>query len=194
MLLLKNIPERETIESFLKYSPETDVNAIEALITLLHVTSEVFSALDAHFARKNISQGRFHVLMYLARARGIAKEKVMIEHKGASAKTTAKLIRESSSVTPAEIADFLNVTRATITGLLDKLESDEFIVRVPCKKDRRKQNIFMTEKASDYLKDFIPEHFKRTGALMSKLTGKECKDLIRLLTKVKDSVPSVMEP
>jgi DNA-binding MarR family transcriptional regulator len=194
MLLVKNMPEREAIESFLKYSPETNVNAIEALINLIHVSSEVFSALDIHFARNDISQGRFHVLMLLARTRRQTESRIIAENKGATDKEILKMVEAGSSVTPAEIAEFLAVTRATITGLLDKLESDGLILRVASRKDRRKQNISMTGKSLLYMKNFLPEHFKRMSSLMSGLTTKECKELIRLLTKVKASVPTVREP
>jgi len=182
MLLIKNVPEREAIESFLKYSPESEPIAIEAMITMLHVTSEVFSALDTHFSQNNITQGRFHVLMLLARA----KEENEEARKN-------KLKNLPPPITPADIADMLNVTRATITGLLDKLEADKLILRKASKKDRRKQNISITEKASKYLKKFLPEHFKRVGSLMSKLSNKECSTLVKLLEKVKESIPTVTE-
>ena len=179
MLLVKKIPEKEAIESFISYFPDADPMAVLAMINLLHVSTEVFSALDVHFARNNISQGRFHVLMKLSKA----------EHDAC-----ARGEKTPPAITPAEIAEFVDVTRATITGLLDKLESDELITRVPSKKDRRKQNIYLTDKGRNYMKTFLPEHLRRVGYLMSNLTPEESKELIRLLSKVKDAVPLVREP
>ena len=169
MLLMKNIPKREIIEAFAKRMPGLDPSAVEACLVLLRTASDVLEALDMHFSRHGISQGRFAVLMTLSKAEG-------------------------KPLTPAQIAESIGVTRATITGLVDGLVKDGFTDRTPHESDRRKLNVKLTAKGEKFLKNMLPDHFRRIAGLMKAMKKKERYDLIELLTKVEEGITELREP
>ena len=79
--------------------PTFDADSLRVYLLLRRVISRADKSGDAHFARHGISQARFLVLINLYKTEG-------------------------HGLTPAALADVLNVTRATITGLIDTLERD----------------------------------------------------------------------
>ena len=150
---------------------------------LLKASDEVFAIHDRHLAENNISQGRFCVLMLLWRS---------VQPRA------AKLLGAEACVagprTPAELADAAGVTRATMTGLIDTLERDGFVKRDPDLDDRRMMSVRLTPKAEDFLRGFMPEHFKVTAALMASLTESERKTLVQLLAKISQQANALTFP
>ena len=61
-----------------------------------------------------------------------------------------------SPLPPNEIADRLIVSRATVTGLLDSLERQSCILRLPHPSDRRMILVEITEKGRREANDFRP--------------------------------------
>ncbi len=57
-------------------------------------------------------------------------------------------IMEEEGLLPSELADKTSQDRATITGLLDRLEKDGWIERKPDKRDRRSLRVYLTSHAS----------------------------------------------
>lgn len=168
MFLLKDVPKSEVIKAFARRMPDLDPSAAEACLTLLRTASDVMLAMDAHFTRHDISQGRFSILMTLTRSGG--------------------------NQTPAELADRLGCTRATVTGLLDGLERDGLVERHPSSDDRRRIDVVITTKGRAFLETMLPDHFRRVAGLMSALSEKERRSLIALLAKVDEGIPALRDP
>jgi DNA-binding MarR family transcriptional regulator len=84
-----------------------------------------------------------------------------------------------------EIADKLLVSRANVTGLLDKLEAKGLLERLPCE-DRRVNMIQLTAGGFGLLEKSFPEVTENSIQAMSCLTTDEQKTLVRLLEKLKD--------
>ncbi|MGB7375574.1 MAG: MarR family transcriptional regulator [Rivularia sp. (in: cyanobacteria)] len=139
--------------------PELDISSVEACLTFLDTSTEVQQAFDAHFARYNLSMGKFTLLIQLF----VASEK---------------------GLTPSQFAERANVTRATITGLLDGLEREDLVQRQPYPEDRRKLTIVLTDKGRELISKMLPDHFCRTTNMMSNLTATEKKTFIKLLGKL----------
>ena len=57
-------------------------------------------------------------------------------------------IMEEEGLLPSELAEKTSQDRATITGLLDRLEKDGWIERRPDQKDRRSLRVYLTPRAS----------------------------------------------
>jgi DNA-binding MarR family transcriptional regulator len=85
---------------------------------------------------------------------------------------------------PAELADAAGVTRATMTGLVDTLERDGLVRRMPDKEDRRMMSVVLTPKARQFLSDMLPGHFQLMAALTSTLSESERQTLVALLNKI----------
>ena len=80
---------------------------------------------------------------------------------------------DEEGITPAEIADALDITRATVTGLISALEKDGLVIRVNSQEDRRKVHVKATHKASDYIRLEWPQTSRDITVAMSRLTSAE---------------------
>jgi DNA-binding MarR family transcriptional regulator len=172
-LLLKDLPRYECLLEAAKEFPELDPSAAEAFLHLLRTGDEAFGVTERNLAEHNISQGRFCVLMLLWRSTQARAAKLW----GAGAGSAGPR-------TPAELAGAANVTRATMTGLVDTLERDGFVKRDPDPDDRRMMSVRLTARGERFLRQFLPGHFRITSAVMSPLTVAERKTLVRLLGKI----------
>jgi len=162
LLMLTDLPRYECLLKGAKRFPDLDPSALEVYLHLLRTGDEVFRATDAFLSSRNISQGRFTVLMLL-----------MNRHDDCGDRRT-----------PAELAEKAGVARATMTGLIDTLEKDGFVKREPDSQDRRMMSVNLTPKGEAFLHSFLPEHFRQTAALMSGLNETERRTLVQLLGKV----------
>jgi DNA-binding MarR family transcriptional regulator len=95
--------------------------------------------------------------------------------------------------TPAELAEHLAVTRATVTGLLDGLEEDGLVERSHRTDDRRSVSVTITKKGLGLIEKILPDHYARIAVLMKKLTRQEKKQLTVLLGKVREGVAEANE-
>jgi len=173
LLLLKNLPRYECLLEAAKDFPDLDPSAAEAFLHLLRAGDEAFGVTDRNLAAHNISHGRFCVLMLLWR----------------SAQTRAAKMWGGGDCspgprTPAELADAANVTRATMTGLVDTLERDGYVKREPDPDDRRMMSVRLTVRGEKFLHQFLPGHFKIASAVLSTLSEAERKTLVHLLGKI----------
>jgi DNA-binding MarR family transcriptional regulator len=96
------------------------------------------------------------------------------------------LRRRGDAVSPAELAEAADVTRATVTGLLDFLEADGLVARTPRKDDKRMIDVRITRKGKDLLDRTLPDHYVRIGSLMGDLTRAEKKTIIDLMAKLRE--------
>ena len=173
LLLLKDLPRYECLLESAKDFPDLDPSAAEAYLHLLRAGDDAFGVSQRNLDAHGISQGRFCVLMLLWRS----------VHLPATASPGAKPCGDGPR-TPAELAEGANVTRATMTGLIDTLERDSFVKREPDPVDRRMMSVRLTAKAERFLQDFLPGHFRTTAQIMTTLSESERKSLVRLLTKI----------
>ncbi len=161
-LTLKNLPRHDCLLEAACRLPGLDPTACGVFLYLLRTGDEAFRVMDDYFSGHGLSEGRFTVLMILMRR---AAE---------GAKTN----------TPAELAEVSGVTRATMTGLIDTLERDGLVTRLPDAHDRRMMNVQITPKGQGLLDTLLPEHFRRMAFLMADLTEAERSTLLTLLTKI----------
>ena len=174
-LMIKNLPRYECLLAAAKEFPDLDPWACAVYLHLLRAGDEVFEVAERNLNRHDISSGRFGVLMLLwggARSRNP-------EGNGDDDPCLAPGPR-----TPAKLADAAGVTRATMTGLVDTLERDGLVRRVPDKEDRRMMSVVLTPKARQFLSDMLPGHFQLMAALTSTLSESERQTLVALLNKV----------
>lgn len=172
-LLLKDLPRYECLLEAAKQFPDLEPSAVEAYLHLLLTGDDVFAVTERGLSDRNISHGRFGVLMLLW---------------GSTRPRNAELaVAEdcpSGPRTPAELADAAGVTRATMTGLIDTLERDGLVKREPDPDDRRMMSVLLTPKGEKFLHEFLPGHFKLISELMAPLSESERKTLVKLLVKI----------
>jgi DNA-binding MarR family transcriptional regulator len=165
ILLLKEVPKYECLLEHARHFPALDPSATEAFLHLLRTSTDIARVFDAVHASHNISQGRFMVLM-------------LLKHDPA---------RPAS---PADLAERSDVTRATMTGLIDTLERDGFVKREHAPGDRRMMQVRLTAKGGAFLDRILPGYFRRIAAVMSRLTEAQRKTLVSLMLTIHDAIPT----
>lgn len=90
------------------------------------------------------------------------------------------------SLSPCEIGEQLLVTRGTVTGLLDSLERQRFVRRLPHPEDRRMLLIELTEQGRCLLSRLLPEHYAGMDETLACLSPGEKAALVAVLGKIQD--------
>ncbi len=164
-LMLKEIPRYECLLEGARRYPELDPSAMEAFLHLLRTSSDLFDTFGRMLAGHAISKGRFVVLVLLNRD-------------------------PETPVSPADLADWANVTRATMTGLIDTLERDGLVRRENAPNDRRMMLVRITAKGRKFLEGILPEFFRGIAAVMGRLTTVDRKGLVGLMAKIQQNLPA----
>ena len=158
MLLPDLLKYQATWNSAHRYLGE-EANAALAYLLILRTGNDLETLFAPFFERHQLSQGRFSVLMRLLNAP---------EH----------------MLAPSQLADYLGVTRAAISKLLDGLEHSGLIERRLDPTDHRVWLITPTGAACTLLEEILPPHFQRIRHIMNVLTKEEQDQLITLLVKL----------
>ena len=87
-------------------------------------------------------------------------------------------------VNQRDVEKNLSLKNPTVTGILRRMEEKGFILSVPNATDKRKKNIYLTEKAYDIQRKMDADRRKLDKRLMIGLTKKEVEALSRGLEKV----------
>ena len=91
---------------------------------------------------------------------------------------------ESEEVSQREIEKALNLKNPTVTGILKRLDEKGFILIVPNARDKRKKNVYLTEKAYDIQKHMEADRRRIDKNLTLGMTKKEIESLEKLLNRV----------
>jgi DNA-binding MarR family transcriptional regulator len=150
---------------YIKRNPAADPSATELVINVLHTAELLGRQLDRALRPYGLTRGSHNVLQILGGA--------------------------PEPLTPTQVSARLTVTSATVTGLLDTLESRGFARRRPHPADRRSILVEITEDGRQLLDDLVPgliEHEKRWAAA---LTASRREQLLRLLGTMQDQLRSL---
>jgi DNA-binding MarR family transcriptional regulator len=86
--------------------------------------------------------------------------------------------------TAKELAERLRMPKATISGLLDNLERDGVVARVPCPEDGRAVRLSLTPFGRSLKKRLMQRHQRATRLLEAGLSQRDSHELRRLLRHV----------
>jgi DNA-binding MarR family transcriptional regulator len=153
------VPIRVEADHARRY-PGADKLATECVVNLIRTTSLVTAELNRRFRRFGLTGASFNVLMILEGA--------------------------GSPLSPFELGERLLVTRGTVTGLLDTVERQGLVRRVPHPDDRRMLRIELTDEARALLREVWREHFPAQTEMVAVLSPAEKETLITLLGKLQE--------
>lgn len=136
-----------------------DPEAVETFLATHRAMKRFRAAFHEHFAHERLSPPRFGVLVAL-------------------------LDCEEGGLTPAELADELPVSRASMTGFLDGLEQMELVSRERHPSDRRMTMVCITAKGRALLESVLPTHVRLMAQIFAGLTHAEMRKLQELMWKV----------
>jgi len=95
-----------------------------------------------------------------------------------------EVVSNLNNPTSSELANELNLSKPSITAIVDKFEERGFIRKVKSDEDRRVSHIHMTEAGKNIEKIHSKIHVRISDIFSSKLTESELRYLIGLLKKI----------
>jgi len=113
------------------------------------------------------------------------QSKQMFEHKLTTPQFgVLEILYKTGSVPLKKISEEMMVTGANITCVVDNLEKEGFVLRIPSKEDRRVIHADLTQHGRGKIESILPAYTESIASLIGALTDSEQKELIRLLTKL----------
>ena len=128
--------------------------------------SDLLAAFETVSGQYGLSQGRLLVLIVMNRT-------------------------PQEALNPSFLAEKLNVTRATMTGLLDSLEKGNFIERVADSRDRRRIGVRLTPAGRQVLEKLLPDYYLNMARLTAGLSENERQTMLSLLSKINQKLNSL---
>lgn len=134
--------------------------SIRAVIELGEAAQALEDIMSTHLARFGLSLPKFKALveLHMAGDRGLNQ---------------------------SELSKKMKVSRANITGLIERMEKDGLVTRKNHPTDRRAFHVSLSERAEGMVNAFLPAHNDFMHRAMSGLECSEKEALIALLGKMK---------
>lgn len=98
----------------------------------------------------------------------------------------------SSETTQAELGKRLVVTRASITSVLDKLESKDFVRRIDVQGNRRIHHVELTAKGTELIDRVEPIYRDEVHSVLEDFSKDECVILIDYMEKIRSRVQDLL--
>ncbi len=95
-----------------------------------------------------------------------------------------EILSRTGPVPLKKISQEMMVTGANITCVVDNLEKEGFVRRIPSKEDRRVILADLTSTGKNKIETIMPEYSENISSVTSVLTENEQKELTRLLSKL----------
>lgn len=153
------MPTMEELSKRQQRIPEIDPSAVLSMLEVMQLSALIRRQVhDVLEHEHRISEGKLRILLVLEQSSG--------------------------SVKPSVLAEIIGVTKATVSGLLRRLERDHLISRSIAPEDRRSNEVELSAEGRDFLERVMPEHYLRISKLMGKLTRAEQEQLIHLSRKL----------
>lgn len=142
--------------------PNTETLSQETCLTLIWTFWTLNGLIDEQLGAFGLSRVRLHVLAFLSRA--------------------------EAEVRMTDIGDWLGVSKAQMTRLIDGLERDGLVRRSVSKTDRRAIFVEVTSAGRERLDAALPGHVAHLSHLMEGLNEEEKLALTHLLAKSRSSM------
>ena len=96
------------------------------------------------------------------------------------------LLFQKNEVNMSEIAEYIHVPLNTATGIVNRLEKNDLILRTRSKEDKRVVLITFSEKGMAQFQNLMNELMRYGMKVMNSLTQEEMDLFFKMLSKVKD--------
>jgi DNA-binding MarR family transcriptional regulator len=129
-----------------------------ALIQLLRTAETLWNSSRVLFARWDLSPSQFNVLNLL--------------------------YEQPEGMSQIELSRALLVHRSNVTGLVDRLEERELVVRRETPGDRRSYQVVLTPKGLRLMREIVPQYYKATEEVWGGFGDKRASELKAALTRI----------
>ena len=96
------------------------------------------------------------------------------------------MLKHSGESKMSDMAKFLGVTTAAMTGIIGRLVRDGYVVRVSDPEDRRIIKVKLTAKGTKVVKDMVERRRQITIKMFESISAKERDDYLQIITHVGD--------
>lgn len=148
--------------------PDCEPLQVQTVIWLLRAAGAVLNAQADELRPLGVSPSGFNVMMALLNTPGHTLE-------------------------PRDLSDRLLVSRPSVTGLLDTLQSKGFITRRTHAQDRRRVLVALTDTGRALLEQHFCTHYAEQKALLAALSPDEQATLVTLLRRIRGALPQSLE-
>ena len=148
-------------EDYLDQSPDGEVRATELVMNLVRTTDEIYARIGRLLRPLGVSQAGGLVL---------------------------GLLKDNGAMQPSELGDRLIVTRATVTGVLNSLETQGYVTRTEHPTDGRSLLVGLTAEGKRAIAKIRPMIHEAERDWLAGLSDIEKRRLIELLHKTQDSL------
>lgn len=153
------IPSMEDLENHAKVIPEINPPAVILMLEVMQASTQIQHAIfDVLEEKYQISEGKLRVMIILH--------------------------QQSEGIAPSVLAQKANVTRATISVMLKRMQRDGFVLLTTSATDARSKLVCLTKKGRELVNEILPQHYLRITKLMHNLSVEEQHQLIKLLQKI----------
>ena len=98
------------------------------------------------------------------------------------------LLNRGGELTMSDIARSMNVTTAAMTGIIDRLVRDAYVVRVYDPDDRRVIKIKLTPKGSKVVRGILEQRRKIITKIFGVLSQGEREEYLKILTRIREGL------
>ena len=135
----------------------------EALLNLYYTAAQIKKRAGEFFGPYGLTDVQFHLMM-------------LLRHQS-----------ETEGLSQARLSELMQVNRANVTGLVDRLEREGFVRRTAAQ-DRRYNIIQLTDKGNRLLDKVDPAYGAEMGKVMGALNKTELAALIRACGKLRQNL------
>lgn len=96
------------------------------------------------------------------------------------------ILYRSGVITQRDLTEILGTRPGSVSEILEKLERNGQIFRLPNEKDRRTADIYLTDEGFETAKKLDTDYTNEQDLLLSSLLPEEKEELIRILGKLRD--------
>lgn len=99
-----------------------------------------------------------------------------------------ELLYRSNELNMSDMARFMNVTTAAMTGIVDRLVRDGYVIRTAVPNDRRVIKIKLMAKGNKIAKDVIEQRRHLITKIFGTLSHIEREEYLNLLTRIREGL------
>ena len=106
----------------------------------------------------------------------------------------AGISRDSTGMLQSDLARKLDIGKAPMTGLIDRLEESGFVERRPDRNDRRAKRIVITDRGHDILDRMASVGLRLNQTVLAGLTPDEIAIAEKVLSQMKENIRTITDP
>lgn len=153
-------PTKERVEALKNSFPEANASFVTLFLDIQWTYRDMQKQYDALLDSFGLTETKFIILMFLYR-------------------------EPNYQLLPSELSEKLGSTRATTTKVINGLERNNWVIKVPSELDKRSVIVRLTKEGKILLEKFLPENYRAAALLMSALDETEQELFAVLLNKIK---------